>query len=94
MKNQPGTMKNQPATMKNHENRPQTMKNQPGISKNVTHKQNLPIDCRAGYRYKSQFEEKTIHMMTYWVPSIARSWDPGSEEVETGGGNGRKWERE
>ena len=26
------------------------------------------------------------------VPLIARSWDPGSEEVETQGGNGRKWE--
>ena len=23
------------------------------------------------------------------VPLIARSWDPGSEEVETKGGNGR-----
>ena len=26
------------------------------------------------------------------VPLIARSWDLGSEEVETQGGNGRKWE--
>ena len=28
------------------------------------------------------------------VPLIGRSWDPGSEEVETQGGNGRKWESE
>ena len=28
------------------------------------------------------------------VPLIARSWEPGSEEVETQGGNGRKWESE
>ena len=26
------------------------------------------------------------------IPLIARSWDLGSEEVETQGGNGRKWE--
>ena len=28
------------------------------------------------------------------VPLIAQSWDPGSEEVETQEGNGRKWESE
>ena len=28
------------------------------------------------------------------VQLIARSWDPGLEEVETKVGNGRKWERE
>ena len=28
------------------------------------------------------------------VPLIARSWDPGSEEVVTQGGNGRKHESE
>ena len=26
------------------------------------------------------------------VPLIAQSWNPGLEEVETQGGNGRKWE--
>ena len=30
----------------------------------------------------------------YRVPLIARSWDPGSEEVETQGGNWGEWEIE
>ena len=34
------------------------------------------------------------YCLTYsQVTLIARSWDPGSDEVETQGGNGRKWER-
>ena len=43
-------------------------------------------------------KQKTIFILFYSfcdrVPLIARSWDPGSEEVETQGGNGRKWESE
>ena len=37
-----------------------------------------------------------ITLEKFWsrVPLIARSWDPGSEEVQTQGGNGRKWESE
>ena len=36
----------------------------------------------------------SITVLFHRVPLIARSWDLGSEEVETQGGNGRKWESE
>ena len=38
-------------------------------------------------------DDMSINLYQVRVPLIAQSWDPGSEEVETQGGNGRKWER-
>ena len=38
-------------------------------------------------------DDMSINLYQVRVPLIARSWDPGSAEVETQGGNGRKWER-
>ena len=38
-------------------------------------------------------DDMSINLYQVRVPLIAQSWDPGSEEVETHGGNGRKWER-
>ena len=37
-------------------------------------------------------DDMSINLYQVRVPLIAQSWDPGSEEVETQGGNGRKWE--
>ena len=37
-------------------------------------------------------DDMSINLYQVRVPLIARSWDPGSEELETQGGNGRKWE--
>ena len=37
-------------------------------------------------------DDMSINLYQVRVPLIALSWDPGSVEVETQGGNGRKWE--
>ena len=37
-------------------------------------------------------DDMSINLYQVRVPLIARSWDPGSVEVETHEGNGRKWE--
>ena len=38
-------------------------------------------------------DDMSINLYQVRVPLIARSWDPVLVEVETHGGNGRKWER-
>ena len=42
----------------------------------------------------SRSEQSILVIMISLVPLIAVSWYPGWEEVETHGGNGRKWESE
>ena len=39
-------------------------------------------------------DDMSINLYQVRVPLIARSWDPGLEEVETQGGNGRAREGE
>ena len=46
------------------------------------------------YTWSSSHHESGQPFDAIPLPLIARSWDPGSEEVETKGGNGRKWKSE
>ena len=48
----------------------------------------LPLESQSG------FTTSSLKLLLRRVPLIKQSWNPGLEEVETQGGNGRKWESE
>ena len=51
--------------------------------------------CRDNQCEPSEISISSLHFEVLTrVPLIAQSWNPELEEVETQGGNGRKWESE